>query len=46
VLAGDRQRLLVARADLVDRDALLEAVVARQEQVVDLLPCLVVADAE
>ena len=32
-----RERLLVALADLLDRDALLEPVVAGQEQVVDLL---------
>ena len=37
VLAGDRERLLVALPDLLGRDALLQAVVARQQQIVDLL---------
>jgi len=37
VLPGDRERLLVVRTDLVDRDALLQPVVARYEEVVDLL---------
>ena len=41
MLAGDRERLLVALADLLGGDALLQPVVAGQEQVVDLLPCLV-----
>ena len=41
VLAGDRERLLVALADLLRRHALLEPVVARQEQIVDLAPGLV-----
>jgi hypothetical protein len=38
-LARDRQRLLVALADLLRGDALLQAVVAGQEQLVDPLPC-------
>src|SRR3954468_11051205 len=38
VLARQRERLLVARADLVGRDALFQAVVPGQEVVVDLLP--------
>jgi hypothetical protein len=38
VLAGERECLLVALADLLRRHALLEAVVARQEQVMNLLP--------
>src|SRR5205814_2018876 len=37
VLPGQRERVLVVRADLVGRDALLQPVVAGQEQVVDLL---------
>jgi preprotein translocase subunit SecG len=41
VLAGDRERLLVALADLLCGDSLLEPVVSGQEQVVDLLPGLV-----
>ena len=40
VLAGKCERLLVARAHLVVRDALLQAVVAGQEQVVDLCASL------
>src|SRR4051794_36291400 len=36
-LLRDRQRLLVALPDLLGRNALLQAVVAGQEQVVDLL---------
>jgi hypothetical protein len=37
-LARDRQRLLVALPDLLRRDALLQAVVAGEEQVVDFFP--------
>jgi hypothetical protein len=37
VLARHRERLLVALPDLLGGDALLQAVVARQEQIVDLL---------
>jgi len=40
VLDRDGERLLVALADLLHRNALLEPVVAGQEQVVDLLPGL------
>jgi len=37
MLAGKRERVLVVLADLLGRNALLQPVVARQEQVVDLL---------
>jgi hypothetical protein len=37
VLAGDSERLLVALPDLLGRHSLLEAVVARQQQIVNLL---------
>jgi len=37
VLARDRERLLVALPDLLGGHSLLQAVVARQKQVVDLL---------
>jgi hypothetical protein len=45
VLAGDGERLLVALPDLLGGDALFQTVVAGQEQVVDLLPCLIRVDA-
>src|SRR5207249_4631636 len=41
VLARQLERLLVVRADLVRRHALLEPVVAGEQEVVDLLACLV-----
>jgi hypothetical protein len=40
VLACDRERLLVALPDLLGRDSLLQAVVAGQQEIVDLLACL------
>jgi hypothetical protein len=45
-LARDGQRLLVALTDLLGRHALLQAVVAGQEQMVDLLACCRLVDAE
>ena len=41
MLAGDGERLLVALTDLLGGDALLEPVVARQDQIMDFLPRLV-----
>ena len=40
MLAGDGERLLVALTDLLGGDALLEPVVARQDQIMDFLPRL------
>jgi hypothetical protein len=44
VLASDRERLLVALADLLRGDSLFEPVVPRHEQIVDLLPGLIGID--
>src|SRR5207244_1420509 len=44
-LAGERERLLVALADLVGADPLLEAVVARDEELLDPLAKVVVHDS-
>jgi hypothetical protein len=45
VLARERERLLIALADLLRRHALLQPVVSGDEQVVNLLAGLVLIDA-
>ncbi|HZP71973.1 MAG TPA: hypothetical protein VFA97_01210 [Gaiellaceae bacterium] len=46
MLTRDGERLLVALPDLLGRDALLQTVVARQQQVVHLFACGLFVDAE